>query len=402
MKRILVLDSVGGASGDMILGLLAALGATPEAVEAALHPVIPDAFSLRLDPAQSCGVSGWRMTVEIPESKEAHRHHHGRNWLNIRDMIEHSPLEAPVKAMALRVFGMLAEAEGTIHGVPADEVHFHEIGAVDSLVDILGCCWAFHQLRIDAVAPGVLPTGVGTFRCAHGIYPLPAPATLAMLDAGALRHEPGGEAAEMLTPTGAALLAAWPKAILPGGEAKLLQSASAIGQRTYETRPNLLRGRLYEVPDAVTADYETLWQLECNIDDSTPEILAETVDFLLQNGACDAWQEAIVMKKNRLAVKLCLLCREEEKELLGDLLLQRTTSFGVRMQRLERRKLVPEIRAVTTEYGAINVKIGRRNGEIYSMTPEFDDCRAAAARANVPVRTVYRRAEGAAAELFSE
>ncbi|MPM34427.1 Pyridinium-3,5-bisthiocarboxylic acid mononucleotide nickel insertion protein [bioreactor metagenome] len=404
MKRILVLDSVGGASGDMILGLLAGLGVAPEVLQTELEAVIPDRFRLTLEPAQSHGISGLRMNIESLEAPagEGHNHHHGRDWRGIRALIERAPLEPPVREMALAVFAMLAEAEGAIHGVPAEKVHFHEIGAVDSLVDIIGCALAFRKLRLDGVVTGVLPTGYGTFHCAHGVYPLPAPATLAMLEKGHLRHESGGEPAEMLTPTGAALLAAWPVAEMPGGEAKLLQTANSIGHREYRSRPNLLRGRLYEIPDAPPNEAEFLWQLECNIDDATPEILAEAVGFLLSCGAADVWQEAIVMKKNRLAAKLCVLCPDGEQEKFSELLLRRTTSFGVRMHRLERRKLTPEFHTVNTEYGAIRIKIGRRNGEIYTMSPEFEDCRRAAEQAGVAVRTVYRRAEAANEELFSE
>lgn len=381
--KIIRFDSVGGASGNMILGALIGLGADPEELSRELKNLLPDEFTIKSRPYESHGISnGILAEVEIPESR-----HCGRDFKEIRELIRKSALPSEVKAMSLKVFGALAEAEGRIHGKPAAEIHFHEVGAADSIVDIVGCCLAFHKLGAGAISVSPLPTGSGTFECRHGIYPLPAPATLEMLKLG-LRSAPTDEPFELLTPTGAALLAILPKAEI-GPAARIVKSVDSFGHRKLNKRPNLLRASLYE-------DNETdqgrcrLTVLETNIDDSTPELIGYVFNKLLKSGALDVWTQPISMKKQRPGVLLSVLCEPGVKEKLLELILTETSSLGVREYEVTRYCLERRVEEKETPYGKIRVKIASYKGKDLSSSPEFDDCAALAEKHNVPLKEIMR------------
>jgi hypothetical protein len=383
--KIIRFDSVGGASGNMILGALIGLGVDISELNSELRNLLPDEFTVKSRPYGSHGVNnGILAEVEIPEH---HHHHHGRNFKDIKELIQGSALPSVVKDMSLKVFGALAEAEGKVHGKPADEVHFHEVGAVDSIVDIVGCCLAFHKLGAEAISVSPLPTGTGTFECQHGVYPLPAPATLEMLKLG-LRSAPTDEPFELLTPTGAALLAVLPKAEI-GADAQVVKSADSFGHRKLNNRPNLLRASLYEDSGAGQGKCK-LTVLETNIDDSTPELIGYVFNKLLKSGALDVWTQPVNMKKQRPGVLLSVLCDPGLKEKLLELILTETSSLGVREYEVNRHCLERRIEERETPYGKIRVKIASYKGKDLSSSPEFEDCAALAEKHNVPLKEIMR------------
>ncbi len=393
--RIVRFDGTGGASGDMILGAFAALGVDMDALYREVAATIPEHFHWHAAPAVSHGISGIRFKVECHEHEhhhhEGHSHRHGRTWREIRALIENAPLPAPARERALAVFQTLAEAEAAVHGVVTDDVHFHEVGATDSLVDILGCCLAFDALQIDAVDVGTLSTGQGSFRCAHGVMPIPAPATAELIRRCRLTVAPGGEAFELLTPTGAALLGVWPRRPLPPA-ARIAAIGNAFGQRELDHTPNWLRATLYESVETPAAIPAEVIELICNLDDITGEIVGDTMDRLFAAGALDVWTVAIGMKKSRPGIALHVLAQPEMCDALREILFRHTTTFGVRTCAMRRDALERRMENVTTPYGDIRVKVGSCNGAVLSRHPEYADCRQCADAAGVPVKEVIAAA----------
>ena len=426
-------DSVGGASGDMILGGLIGLGVDPSSIERELSSLIPGEFHLRTNRLQSHGMEGVQVTVEIPGGEgdiihphngehhhhphfDSHdstchsRHHHHRSFAEIREMILKSDLSDGVKKDALMVFRALAEAEGTVHGKSPEEVSFHEVGAVDSIVDIVGAVIGFHALGIDAISIGPIPVGRGTVRCAHGIYPVPAPAVTALLETFRIPVSLDGEEGEMLTPTGAVLLGCWKKVSdTEIRSATILKSANAFGKREFPHRPNLLRASLMETDRSGTVAsskeiVEKLLRFDANLDDVTGEILSRAADLLFQAGALDVWFTPIQMKKGRPAVVLSVLAKPELREELLEIIFRQTGTFGVREILLNRYALGRKYRRVKTSGGDVSVKMGIWHGEEIHFAPEFDDCARASQSGNIPVRQIYRQAvaEYLAGRAFSE
>ncbi len=420
-------DSVGGASGDMILGALLGLGIDFAEFSARLEALLPGHFRLEFGPCVCGGISGVRARVLLPggncrehehvhegehhhghdphdhdhhdhdphEHEHVHEeeHHHGHHrFSEIRELIGSSPLPEAVRRRSIAAFTLLAEAEGRVHGKPAGEVAFHEVGAVDSIVDMVGCCLAFEMLGAEAVALSPLPVGSGTVRCAHGILPIPAPATAALLAAGNLPVADCDEPFELLTPTGAALLVSWPKRG-PTGAARVLATADSFGQRRLLRRPNLLRAMLMEdsaesVPQPDCPDRAIL--LECNLDDITGEVVGPLTEKLLSTGALDVWTEPVFMKKQRPGVKLCVLAAPSGRERLAELIFEESTTFGIRFFPVEREVLDREPVRLETPLGEAVFKVGRRRGRVLSVKPELEDCRRIAAASGLPLKTVIR------------
>ena len=314
-------------------------------------------------------------------------------------MIEGSALPAAAKTLSLEVFRTLAEAEGKVHGKPADEVHFHEVGAVDSIIDICGCCLAFTLLGVDGISLSPLPVGIGTVRCAHGVYPLPAPATQELLSRFSLAVSSDNEPCEMLTPTAAALFAVWKKAEIKGN-AVIRATFNSFGHREMESRPNVLRVTLYESENGsepaaeAVKPYQTeqLIQFEANLDDVTGEQLGAAMASFFERGALDVWFTPMTMKKQRPAVQLGVLARPEDREALLKSIFTETGTFGVREFAVTRYSLERRWETVETKFGPIRVKIGTFGGSDVQFAPEFEDCQAAAQKAAVPVSEVFREA----------
>lgn len=400
--KIIRFDSVGGASGDMILGALIALGADRDTIVRGLESLLPGHFTLSVEETSSHGIAGVRARVALPETEHhhhcrgehgqehGHHHHDHHTFREIRALIEGSALPEPVKRSSVAVFALLAEVEGKIHGKAPEEVSFHEVGAVDSIVDIVGCCYGFHLLGAEAVSVSPLPTGQGTLECAHGVMPIPAPATAELLTRG-LEIAPSDEPFELLTPTGAALLAAWPHAAVPSGS-RVLAAASSFGRRELLHRPNLLRAMLIDAAERPEGE-DALEELSCNLDDCTGEVTGYLIECLFAAGALDVWTEAIQMKKQRPGVKLCVLTRPEERETMLALIFRESTTLGVRIAPLARRSLARRERKVVTPRGEIRVKVAYgADGGVLSVKPEFEDCRRIAESGGLPLKEVIRDA----------
>ena len=309
-------------------------------------------------------------------------------------MITGSALSENVKRRALSVFKRIGEAEAKIHGVPLEKIHFHEVGAVDSIVDIVGACVALEMLGADEVQASPLRLGSGFVETAHGKFPVPAPATLELLKG--LPTQPSDDKAELVTPTGAALLAEFCTRFGPMPAMSIEKIGYGAGTRDLEKTPNVLRAI---VGAAGNETGDTIAVIETNIDDMNPQLFGDVMERLLAAGALDVFFTSIQMKKNRPGTLLTLLCERNDVDRLAETLLSHTTSFGVRVHEAQRRKLSREIVKVRTKLGEIEVKIGRRAGKVVSRSPEYESCKQAAAKAGVAVKEVYNEAARAAEDI---
>ena len=390
--RIIQFDCVGGASGDMLLAALIDLGADVEKLRRALATLKIGKFELASRKTVDGGLRGVRVDVRVPAPHHGH-HHRGLN--DITGIIRRSTLPSEVKQQSIAVFKRLAVAEATVHGTTPARIHFHEVGAVDSIVDICGACLALHQLSIDSVVVNPMPLGHGLIKCAHGVLPSPAPATVELLKGSPVVQV--DETHELVTPTGAALLTTWRNASeLPGGYS-LAGCGTGIGHRRLATRPNIVRAFLFEsVAVAVAAGQEECVVLECNLDDMTPQLVGELTQRLMKLGALDVFTTTVQMKKQRPGILLTVLCHPAQRAKLIDTLFRASTTFGVREHTTRRTVLSRRLVPVKTSYGRIRIKIGEWRGRIVTRAPEYEDCLACADRHEVPVKVVYAAAQSAA------
>jgi hypothetical protein len=386
---ILYLDPFSGASGDMFLGLLVDLGVEPGQIEAQLRSLPLDGWRLSWQREKRCGIEGCRALVAVYEE------HHHRSWRDIDQMLATSLLAAPVCELARRIFHRLALAEGKVHGVAAAEVHFHEVGALDSIVDIVGVAAGLVALDAERIVCGALPFATGMVQSAHGRYPLPAPATLELLRGWPQR--PDDSDSELLTPTGAAIIAevasfgAFPAMTLE-------QVGYGVGSRDCTDRPNLLRGCLGRV--ASTEGRDKVAVIETHLDDSTPELLGYLSERLFAAGALDVGYSPLQMKKNRPGIHLTVVSRPAEQEQLARLILRESSAIGVRFSESERLKLRRQAGVVTTALGDAVVKLIFEGAELLRITPEFESCRTLAEATKRPLAEVYRLVEQAAEEKY--
>lgn len=299
-----------------------------------------------------------------------------------------------VKTKAVAVFRRIAEAEGRIHGHPPEEVHFHEVGAIDSIVDIVGACLALEALGKPRVLASAVTDGTGWLDCQHGRLPLPAPATLAILGTRGVPITQCEEPFELVTPTGAALLAEFVENFGPLVDFKPVRIGFGVGTRQLKHRPNVLRAVLGEA-GAADRDWEVdrVGLLETNLDDLPAEVLGHFMEQAFARGALDVFYTAIQMKKNRPGILLSVLCQPGQEDLFTELILCETSAFGVRRSLLERRKLRREFRTVETSFGPLTVKLGYLNGRVLHATPEYESARQLALQAGVPLHQVYAAAK---------
>lgn len=326
-----------------------------------------------------------------------HAHAHGRTFTDIQDLIRRSDLTDWVKQKAVAVFRRIAVAEGRIHGLSPEEVHFHEVGAVDSIVDIVGACAALELLGKPRVLSAPVVEGTGFIHCAHGRFPLPAPATLAILGARGIAVTQCEEPHELVTPTGAALLAEFAEAFAPMQGLVATRIGYGLGTRDNHTRPNVLRAVLGEstagtAPTAHDWESDTVAAVETNLDDISPEILGDFVERAFAAGALDVFHTPVQMKKGRPGVLLTVLCATPDADKFCELILRETTAFGVRHHTAARRKLQREFTTAQTAHGEVRIKLGRLDGKIVQAAPEFESCRKLAADAGVPLKEIYEAA----------
>ena len=379
MARVIYFDCFSGISGDMILGALCDAGLDVAELRALLQTLQVPGWSIDAVRETRGWLTGTRMHVHAPE-QTTHRHLH-----DVTAIITQSGLPAAVKATALRIFANLADAEAHIHGVRADEVHFHEVGALDAIVDIVGIAAGLHLLGITQVYASPLPLGSGWVKAAHGDIPVPAPATLHLLTQAQAPIIPDDAGFELVTPTGAAVLATLATFKRP---ALALQQVGYGFGKKITPRPNALR---VWVGEGVASE-GALVLLECNIDDQPAEQLAYVCTQALAQGARDVWQQQIVMKKGRAALLLSVLCDRDHEDALVDLLMRQTSTLGMRRSMVDRHVAERALVTVDTHYGPLRVKVKTWRGDVIGAAPEYEDCAAAAQTHAVPLTQVYAAA----------
>ncbi|MBS4008635.1 MAG: nickel pincer cofactor biosynthesis protein LarC [Clostridium sp.] len=386
--KIIYFDCFAGASGDMLLAALLDAGAPLEAVKQELACLPLSGYELKLKRVLKKGISALDLTVAITEEQLTHRHYH-----QIATMLNASALSPQVKAMSLTIFNRLAEAEGKIHGKAAADVHFHEVGAVDSIVDIVGIAAALNSLGADKIYSSPLHCGSGFVRCAHGELPVPAPATLELLS-GVPVYSRGIEA-ELLTPTGAAVLSALAEF---GPLPSMTVSKSGYGAGKKELSiANLLRVIIGETAAPAT-DYlrEETVILEANIDDMNPEFYSYISEKLFTAGALDVTLIPVQMKKGRPGVMLSVLAGQRQEKPLLEIIFSETTTLGIRRLTAEKLMLPRRLVSVQTAYGPVRVKIAEANNRIINAAPEYQDCRQLAEASGAPLKKIYSAAMAAA------
>jgi uncharacterized protein (TIGR00299 family) protein len=438
--KTLYLDIFSGISGDMFIGAMLDLGVDFHQLESELAKLKLDGYHLHAARKQKAQIEGVKFDVHLAHehghihehehehangtkhshshshdehehhhsheehshehaheehrhNHEHHEHSHGRNFSEIKKLIADSSLSPWVKEKAVAIFQRVAVAEGKIHGMPPEKVHFHEVGAVDSIVDIVGACVALELLGKPKILSGNVVEGTGWINCAHGRFPIPAPATLSILGARGISVSQCDEPHELVTPTGAALLAELVENFGPMQNLVAKKIGFGLGTRENKTRPNLLRAILGESSESSGSanDWETdtITVLETNLDDINGEILGYFVERAFVAGALDVFHTPIQMKKNRPGVLLTILCAVSDADKFSEMILRETSAFGLRRSTLERRKLRREFQSVKTPFGEVTVKTGKLNGKIVQASPEFESCKKLADAKNISLKEIY-------------
>jgi len=413
--KTLYLDIFSGISGDMFLGAMIDLGVDASALEAELAKLKLAGYQLHVGRKTKANIEGVKFDVHLlpakggePSHEHGHSHSHShddngghsheRTFADIQSLINASALSDWVKEKSIAVFRRVAVAEGKVHGMPPGEVHFHEVGAVDSIIDIVGGCIALELLGKPRVLAAPVTEGTGWVDCAHGRFPVPTAATLEILGARGVTVNQCDEPHELVTPTGAALLAEFAESfgLMRGVTPERI--GYGLGTRDMHTRPNVLRavlGQAEAATEPLDWERDTITIIETNLDDINAEHLGHFVETALEAGALDVFHTPIQMKKNRPGVLLTVLCAEVDADQFSEMILRETTALGVRRHAADRRKLRREVVTVETPLGQVRVKLGRLNGELVQAGPEYESCREAAAKAGVPLKTIYAAAQKA-------
>jgi uncharacterized protein (TIGR00299 family) protein len=402
--RLLFFDAFSGVSGDMTVGALLALGVDLERLRSELATLPLSGYAVRASEKMVHGIKACKFDVDVATEGEARGHTHAhahdtghahahRAYADIRAMIGASPLPQRTRETAQAIFARLAEAEARVHGVAVDAVTFHEVGAVDSIADIVGTAICLTALDVDTVYVSALPLGSGTVSSQHGVIPVPAPATVELLRGFPVRV--GDGIGELVTPTGAAIVAtlARPGAALPPMRIEAI--GYGAGSRTLPDRPNLLRLLLGHAA-ANAAGGDELVEIATNIDDSSPELYEHVMEQLFAAGARDVWLAPAQMKKNRPGTVLHVLVEPAARDALAALVLRETSAIGLRYHTVQRVVSPRELITVGTEYGAVQVKIAQAADGTVNVAPEYDDCRRVARERGVPLKLIYQAAIAAA------
>jgi pyridinium-3,5-bisthiocarboxylic acid mononucleotide nickel chelatase len=380
-------DCFAGVAGDMVLGALLDAGGSAEALRAGLAGVPVDPFELEVTGVERGGIGATHVRVRARRSPVI------RTWAYLRDALGEADLPAPVRERSLAVFGRLAEAEAQIHRKPVDQIHFHEVGAVDAVVDIVGSALLLHELGITEVWASAVATGTGLARSEHGVLPVPAPAVLELLRGVPIYS--GGVAAELTTPTGAAILAATADRFTELPPMRVAAVGYGAGSRQHDELPNLLRVVLGERTEAGTAGDSGL-VLEANLDDMNPELAPWVLDRLFEAGAADVWFTPIHMKRGRPGVTLSVLCAPGTDAAVRELLWRETSTIGVRGLPVRKWMLERRVIAVGVPGGKVRVKLGLDDGRVVNLAPEYADCARLAGETGRPLKDVMARAQAAA------
>ena len=420
--RIAYLDCFSGISGDMFLAALIDAGVAPEIFERAVAAVGVGA-KLEISRVNRSGITATKVDViadgkkDAPRSSKAaatreyshlpsdahthhdhehplpdHEHQHSRGLVEIRAIIRKASLSDSVKKTAIAIFEKLGAAESKIHNIPIDQVHFHEVGAVDALVDITCAAAGANALKVDEIVCSPLNVGGGTVTCAHGTFPVPAPATVELL-AGVPVYSSGLQA-ELVTPTGAAIVRTLATRFAAFPEMKIKSAGYGAGTRDFPGHANVLRITIGEAASKLAANtsQETIAVLEANLDDLNPQVFGYVMDRLLEAGALDVFGTPVHMKKNRPGTLLTVLAKPDDADKLAQIIFAETTTLGVRRREEKRQVLARKWQTVPTRFGDVRIKIASLNGTITSYAPEYEDCRRIAAEHRVPLKLVMQEA----------
>jgi len=415
--RIAYLDCFSGISGDMFLGALIDAGVSPDLLEDSVKALDIGA-RLEISKVVRAGISATKVDVYANGEKDLprevfweqhghdhphehshghghsheHRHDHGRTLTDIHKIIEKAAISSTAKATAIEIFEALGQAEAEIHGTSIDQVHFHEVGAVDAMVDIVCAAVGAESLAVDEWVCSPLNVGGGTVKCAHGTLPVPAPATLKLLQDAPVYSS--GPQVELVTPTGAAIVKTLSTRFAPFPAMKIDKSGYGAGTRDFPEHPNLLRITIGEAEptDRANTSNESITVLEANLDDLSPQVLAYAMERLLAEGALDVFSVPVQMKKSRPGALLTVLAKMEDANRLTKTIFAETTTLGVRRHEEQRQTLSRRWETVDTTWGPVRIKIANMNGSVSNYAPEYEDCRTLAEAQHVPLRTVMQEA----------
>lgn len=392
--KTLYIDCPMGISGDMFLGALIDAGVDIKAIlrEVRKLPIDKKEIDVRTTKEVRHSISAVSFRVKI---KEAHHH---RTFRHIKKLIKDSTLSGEIKAMSTDIFKTIAEAEGRVHGISPEKVHFHEVGAIDSIIDVVGTAAAVALLNVDRIIASPVPLGTGWTDTMHGRMPIPAPATLEIL-----RGVPLVESTapfELTTPTGASIIKTL-ACSFGGFPAMIVEKAGyGAGKKDFKEAANVLRVVLGRSPGLPEDEEEVLHVIETNIDDMSPQVAGYLMEKLMKAGALDAFLTPVQMKKTRPGVLLTALAREENKEGLIDIIFDESTTIGIRSYPVERRCLERKSIKVKTPYGEIRVKVSFKSGSAVNVQPEYEDCSTAAEKKKVPIKRVIASATAAASKKY--
>ena len=377
-QKICYLDAFSGVSGDMLVGALADAGADRQSLVSALDSLGTQA-ALRFEQVKRCGIAATKFHVNIVETR-THRH-----LPHILKMIDAAPaLPDRVKQNASAVFQRLGEAEAAVHQVPIEKVHFHEVGAVDSIIDIVGACLAFDLLGVDTIVSSPLNLGSGTVKTEHGLLPVPAPATAALVNGKPVYSR--GPAMELTTPTGAAVITTLAKDFGVMPPMRITASGYGAGTCDFPDQPNVLRVLLGEASGAEEAT--TITVIEANIDDLSPQILGYAMERLLDSGALDVTLQPVEMKKGRPGTLLRVLAKPEDRDRMAQIIFAETSTLGLRMYSAERRVQSRRWVDVCTPHGSVRMKVSGEG----AYAPEYEDCRRLAIESGAPLKQIIAEA----------
>ena len=379
--KIIGYDCFSGISGDMNLGAMIDLGIDKAYLTDELNKLNLPGWELLVQKDQRHGITGTKVTVSKTRHEHAHRH-----LSDIEKIIEDSALDDKTKELSVKIFMKIAQAEATVHGISIDQVHFHEVGAVDSIIDVVGAAICFNALNVDAVHVSTVELGGGFVICDHGKLPVPAPATVEIIKGIPVKK--GGVDFEATTPTGAAILATLGTNFNPDLAIKIEKTAYGVGQKEHQDVPNLLRVFLGETIVKQETGHDAL-QIECNIDDMNPEFYDYISDKLFKAGASDVFLSNIMMKKCRPGILLNVICESELADTVKNIIFTESTSLGIRTFRFRKDTLVRKLETIQTIYGKVAVKRSYFDTKEVSCKPEYEDCKRIAAEKEIPLKEVY-------------
>ncbi len=381
--RILYYDCFSGISGDMNLGAMIDAGIDKDFLSGELNKLNLKGWELIVQKDQRHGISGTRVTVRQTRHEHAHRHLH-----DIEKIIDDSLLDKATKELSRKIFFKIAEAEGKVHNMPPDHVHFHEVGAIDSIIDVVGAAICYNALNIDRVYVSPVELGGGFVNCDHGKLPVPAPATAEIVKGMVVKYN--GVNFEATTPTGAAILATLGSSFGSSVPLRIVKTGNGIGQKDNPDVPNILRVFIGEAAETGETGHEAV-HLECNIDDMNPELFDYISEKLFRAGASDVFLTNIIMKKGRPGIVLNVICETGSTEVLKTIIFTESTSIGIRTFPFRKDTLIRKLETIETEFGKVSIKRSYYRDKEVSVKPEYEECRRIATEKNMPIREVYNR-----------